>query len=171
MDALFFTRAAGRFALGALLVADAGSAEDTGYVEPSVAAAVARVRTAALEKLARPGCRRLFGEFTNLEGTTLDEVLAARNETVESHLRGMAYLDGSRVYPCRRRGVYAFTKPGSLSVFFCENFWRLAWSNVETAANLLIHEMLHSVGAGEAPTPGFPTAYEFTARVESRCGK
>ncbi len=40
-----------------------------------------------------------------------------------------------------------------------------------TAANILIHEMLHSLGAGEAPAPGLPTSLEITARVALLCGR
>jgi hypothetical protein len=82
----------------------------------------------------------------------------------------MAFLDGSRIHTCRQRDVYAFTSPGSLSVFLCSNFRKLVWVNVASAANILIHEMLHSLGAGEAPHTGVLNGYEITARVESCCG-
>jgi hypothetical protein len=72
--------------------------------------------------------------------------------------------------PCGRRDVYAFTNPGSLSIQLCRNFRKLAWRNAGYAANLLIHEMLHSLGTGEAPQTGELNGYEITARVESQCG-
>jgi hypothetical protein len=179
MDALFVTPAARRFALTALILAAASSAaaqaptgsfEDTGYVEASVAAPVARARKAALEKLGAAKCRRLFAEFTDLEGLSLDEVLAARGDTAERHLRRMHFVSGSGISPCGRRDVYAFTTPGSPVVYLCNNFRKLTWLNVASAGNLLIHEMLHSLGAGEAPSPGWPTSREISSHVELRCG-
>ena len=145
--------------------------KDIGYVEPSIATTVARARTAALEKLADPRCREIFTEFKNTEGVPLDAVLVARRDTAESLVGRMAFLNGSGILPCGRRDVFAFTKPGSMSVFLCDRFRKLAGVNAASAATLLIHEMLHSLGSGEAPTPGFPTAYEITKHVESRCGR
>jgi hypothetical protein len=178
MDAPLRTPAA-RFVLTLLVLVLASPAaaqphpesfEEPGYVDPSVAVALDRARLAALKKLARPRCHRLFAEFTNLERRSLEDVLAEQGETAEGHLRHMVFLDGSRISPCGMRDVYAFTNPGSLAVRLCANFRKLAFVNVASVANILIHEMLHSLGAGEAPTPGFPTAYEITSRVESRCG-
>jgi hypothetical protein len=179
MDALLSTPQARHFTLTALVLAvasltetqaPAGSLEDTGYVDPSVAASVYRARMAALKKLRAPRCRRIFAEFTNLAGLSLDEVLAARGETAESHLRRMAFLNGSGVSPCGRRDVYAFTSPGSLSILLCSNFRKLTRVNVSSTANILIHEMLHSLGAGEAPYTGLLTGYEINSHVELRCG-
>jgi hypothetical protein len=75
------------------------------------------------------------------------------------------------MHPCRRRDVYAFTEPGSLSVLLCRSFGELTARDASSAANLLLHEMLHSLGAGEAPSTGLLTAYEITDRVETHCGK
>jgi hypothetical protein len=179
MDALLSTPQARRVALTALLLAVAAvaraqapveSIEEFGYVDPSIATVVSRARTAALRKLGVPKCRQLFSEFADLSGVPLDQVLTAAGETAESRLGRMAFLDGARVPPCGRRDVYAFTKPGSLSIQLCRNFRKLALRNAASAANLLIHEMLHSLGAGEAPHTGVMDGYEITARVESRCG-
>ena len=178
MDALLSNL--GRFALTALLLAVASVAEaqapaeaieDAGYVDASMADAVSRVRKVVVRKLSAPKCQRIFAEFTDLSGLPLDQVLAAAGETAESRLRRMTFLDGTRVPPCGRRDVYAFTNPGSLSIQLCRNFRKLALRNAASAANLLIHEMLHSLGAGEAPHTGVLNGYEITARVESRCGQ
>jgi hypothetical protein len=180
MEALFIMPAARRLALTTLVLvaaspaeaqASAESLENAGYVEPSVAVAFSRARLAAVRKLSAPRCRRVFGEFTDLAGQSLDEVLVARGETAESHLQQMVFLNGFAILPCGRRDVYAFTSPGSRSVFLCGNFLKLTWLNAASAANLLIHEMLHSLGAGEAPSPGLPTAMEISAHVELRCGR
>ena len=153
------------------LQAPTGSSEETAYVEPSVAAAVSRARPAVLKKLGTAKCRGILAEFKDLEGVPLEEVLIALGETPEIRIRKMAFLDGSRMYPCRQRDVYAFTNPGLLSVFLCDRFRKLVYVNVDAAANILIHEMLHSIGTGEAPTPGFPDAYEISSRVDARCAR
>lgn len=180
MDALLSTPHARRFVLAAFLLtvtslaearAPVESSEDFGYVDPSIATVVSRARNAALRKLGAPKCQGIFSEFTDLSGLPLDQVLAAAGETAGSRLRQMVFLDGTRVPPCGRRDVYAFTKPGSLSIQLCRNFRKLAGQNAASAANLLIHEMLHSLGAGEAPHSGVLNGYEITARVESRCGR
>lgn len=141
-----------------------------GYVEPSIASFVTRARMVALEKVRSPKCQLLLREFKDLAGHTLEEVLADREETVELHLERMVFLDGSRVFPCGRRDVFAFTSIGSLAVRVCRSFGNLTRTDMASAANLLIHEELHSLGAGEAPSPGLPTAYEITSRVEFHCG-
>lgn len=179
MDARFPVAIAIRFALAVLALGVASSAQaqeaiesvsGSGYVEPSVAMPVSRARRAALRRLVDPGCRRLFSEFKDMEGNRLDEVLAARGDTAEGHLKRIDVLNGTDMYPCRQKNVYAFTSPGTTSVFVCGNFRKLAWENVEIAGNVLIHEMLHSLGAGEAPTPGLPTAHEISSQVKMRCG-
>ena len=82
----------------------------------------------------------------------------------------MVFRDGSSAPTCRRRGVFAFTSPGSLTVFVCRSFRERAALDAVTAANILIHEELHSLGAGEAPMPGLLKAEAITARVEDLCG-
>ncbi|HEY6066384.1 MAG TPA: hypothetical protein VIY96_09525 [Thermoanaerobaculia bacterium] len=148
----------------------AGSAEPAGYVAPAVAPAVDRARTVALGKLKSSRCRRLFTDFQDAGGRSLEEVLASQNESAQAHLSRMVFLDGSGVPPCGRPRVFAFTSPGSLSVFVCESFRELTGSAAATAANLVIHEELHSLGAGEAPSAGLPTATQITSSVEWRCG-
>jgi hypothetical protein len=81
----------------------------------------------------------------------------------------MAFLNGFRVQPCGRKDVFAFTHTGDSEVFLCLSFRELAQWDPSSAANLLIHEELHSLGAGEAPSPGLPTAYQITSQVEWRC--
>lgn len=56
-------------------------------------------------------------------------------------------------------------------MFVCPAFRLLAWQEGKAAANILIHEELHSVGAGEAPMPGLPTPQEISRRVDETCGR
>jgi hypothetical protein len=140
-------------------------------VEGPVQIPVHRARMLALDKLRSPRCRSLFAEFEDLEGRPLDRVLTDAEETAEARLSRLSFRDGARTLTCARPGVYAFTSPGSLTVYVCPSFCLLSSQEVKTAANILIHEELHSLGAGEAPMPGLLTAMEITRRVEDRCGR
>ena len=67
---------------------------------------------------------------------------------------------------CRDSRVLAFTHPGSREVFLCgENFSRVAFSTPDHAANILIHEALHTLGLRENP----PAPGEITARIAASC--
>lgn len=145
--------------------------ENASSVEAPFRFSVERARKTALRKLASDRCRQLFAEFHDLEGHSLEDVLFALGERSEEHLWRMDFRNGSGSPPCYRRGVYAFTSPGSLTVFLCPSFRDLIPRRGQDAANVLIHEELHSLGAGEAPAPGLPTAYEITDRVERLCGR
>ena len=179
MDAFLVTPGSRRAALAALLLAAVASvaraqapatAYEAGHLDPSVASPVAKARAIALQKLRTTRCQRVFTDFRDLAGHPLDDVLAAANETPELHLSRMIFLDGSGVPPCGGVRVFGFTNPGSRTVSICPIFGELMRSSQGTAANVLIHEELHSLGAGEAPAPGLLTSYQITLSVEWRCG-
>lgn len=153
----------------AQIPASSGGIGTPGYVEGPVRYSVTRAQRLAEKKLQTIECQRLFTEFRDTAGQSLDLVLSSVEETPEQHLARMSFLDGSRTPTCRRDGVLAFTTTGGMTVFICQSFRRL--SSVETAANILIHEELHSLGSGEAPMAGFLTAEQITSRVEGRCGR
>jgi hypothetical protein len=168
MAALARTRRAAALALGIALLSGPLGAEDSAI---SVPVHVLRARGVALLKLQKSVCRGVFATFEDMGGRTLDRVLEEYQETPETRLSRIEYRDGARRPVCRRDGVYAFTSPGSLTVYVCPSFQRLAKEDTKAAANILIHEELHSLGAGEAPMPGLPDAIEITRRVEERCGR
>jgi hypothetical protein len=179
MDALLVTRPSRRAAVAAVVLSAAVSAAraqapatvyQAGHLDPSVASPVAKARAIALQKLRTTRCQRVFADFRDLAGRPLDDVLAAANETPEGHLSRMIFLDGSGVPPCGAPRVFGFTNPGSLTVYMCPIFGELMRSSHGTGANVLIHEELHSLGAGEAPSPGLLTSYQITLSVEWRCG-
>lgn len=145
--------------------------ETEGSLDGSIRFHVGRARSIALVKLHSERCRRLFAEFEDLDGRALERVLAEGGETAETRLSRIAFRDGFATPTCERGRVYAFTSPGSLSVFICPAFRSLAQNDRKAAANILIHEELHSVGAGESPMPGLPSAEEITSRVELLCGR
>lgn len=157
------------WALYAASIASAQVPPSSGpVVGSSLAFYLVRARGLALKKLSEPDCRLLFDEFRDLAGRPLSETLNNRGETAEVHLGRMAFRDGSD--GCDRPGLFAFTSPGSLTVFVCPSFREIERHTPNSAANLLIHEELHSLGAGEAPSPGLPTSQEITRRVAQRCG-
>ncbi|HEX7252021.1 MAG TPA: hypothetical protein VF376_03995 [Thermoanaerobaculia bacterium] len=147
-----------------------GHLEVAGYVEGLFLSPVTRARLAAVEKLRSAKCRELFSEFQDLAGRSLDDVLLSHRETSEQRLWRMVFRDGSSAPGCHQKNIFAFTSPGSLTVFVCSNFRELAELETGAAANILIHEELHSLGAGEAPMPGLLTTRQITARVTDRCG-
>ena len=142
-----------------------------GSIEGPDRVTVSRALGIALEKLRSPACRQIFGEFFGPGSASLEEVLRERGETPGDRLRRMRFLDGSRHRLCGAPGVSAVMGTGSLEVFVCGSFGASARRDPSGAANLLIHEVLHSLGAGEAPTPGLPSSEEITAHVASRCGR
>lgn len=142
-----------------------------GAIDDSIQFQVTRARSVAVTKLHAARCLRIFGEFQDLDGRRLEDVLASWKKTAEDRLRELVFRDGSQTSTCQRPGVFAYTSPLSSTIFVCPAFSRIVRQDIAAAANLLIHEELHSLGAGEAPMPGLPSAEEITARVEHRCGR
>src|SRR5262249_43061318 len=131
-------------------------------IEKTAGPSVARARMFVLRKLNTPRCQQLFADFEDLQGQRLDHVLAGRKATPACYFSRLSFFDGSRVSPCGRPNIFAFTKVDGLEIFVCKAFQELAQRDASAAANVLIHEELHSLGAGEAPTPGLPTAREIS---------
>ena len=148
-----------------------GSYEAAGFVEGSIRVTVMRARQIAIVKLRSAGCRSLFADYRDIPGRRLDEVLETLAESAPQHLSLMTFRDGAHRQPCGEPHVYAFTSPGSSTVYVCPAFIPLTRRDPRAAANLLIHEELHSLGAGEAPMPGLPSAVEITDDVDRRCGR
>ena len=144
---------------------------EPGGIEGPVRVYVSRARGLALGKLRQPVCREIFAEFRNGNDASLDQVLRERGERADEHLLRMRFRDGTGHQRCVVPGAYAVTQVGSFEVFLCESFSRLARHDAHAAANVLIHEELHSLGAGEAPMPGLPSSELITARVGVRCGR
>lgn len=122
----------------------------------------------AARKLTDARCREILTDFTDSGGRRLDESLAATGQGLPGYLDFVVFYDGRATQPCANREILAWTTPGSRSVRVCaEQFVVLARARRGDAANLLIHETLHTLGLSEGP----PDAREITARVQSRCGR
>ncbi len=81
------------------------------------------------------------------------------------YLRMLAFVDGSGETLCRREDVMLVSMPNVPRVIVCPGFARVQRLQPGAAANMVIHEVLHTLGLGENP----PTSIEITHRVEVRC--
>jgi hypothetical protein len=75
------------------------------------------------------------------------------------------FLDGSNHPLCRSGRAELFASVGVPRVFVCRSFADRQVRDPWTAENIVIHEMLHTLGLGENP----PTSAEITSRVNGRC--
>jgi hypothetical protein len=154
-----------------------------GFVGRTIRTDVERARAIALKKLQRPRCRLIFSDFTDSEGRTLQRNLDVRGETGASLLGRLSFYDGTGGQPCAQALALAFTKPGAGAVFVCgPAFRRALWDRMGLAANILLHEELHSLGLEESPeftrsSPASdadrrppPTSSDINGRVAARCG-
>jgi hypothetical protein len=121
---------------------------------------------AAAERLADPGCARIFSDFTDADGRTLQQRLDERGLSPAAQLQGVYFYDGAQRGGCRRQRALAFTEPGSHVVFVCPQFaWRQR-QDPKLAPVILIHELLHTLGLGENP----PSSEAISRHVRARCG-
>ena len=124
------------------------------------------VARGALKRLESDGCRRVYSDFADSQGRTLQANLDVLGQTPEGYLRMILFTDGSRKDLCRKQPVLAVTSAGSRVVFLCpERFERAARQNRAQAEAVLIHETLHTLGLGENP----PTSNQITDQVLARC--
>ena len=123
----------------------------------------------AARRFGSPACALVLEDFPDERtGRRLAESLTAYGQTANEYLGSLAYRLGPAAGPCDNPQIDAYTSPGSRTIFICrEQFLRRQRSSEGFAANILIHETLHSLGLGENP----PTPSEITARVDARCGR
>jgi len=121
----------------------------------------------AVEQLHAHKCRTVFLDFTDRAGRRLSENLEATGLSGSEYLRRIRFGDGTGKLPCERTDVIAFTVPGSRAVSVCgRRFAEWVRRDRRFAANILIHEGLHSLGLGGDP----PSSQEITSRVVAKCG-
>jgi hypothetical protein len=133
---------------------------------PMAARALAEAGEAALGRLAEPGCARIFSEFKGADGRTLQERLETLGRDGAAQLQTVRFYDGSARDACQRGRVLAVTEPGSLAVHVCPRFVLTQRQDPTHAPELLIHELLHTLGLGENP----PSSEEISRHVRTRCG-
>lgn len=136
--------------------------------DASAAAAVRRALNGAKRKIQDPRCRVVLSDFRDLEGRTLESVLESAGLSAEAHLARVFFYDGSGHPLCASPATLGGTEPGSRVVYICAAaFVRKHRTNPYEAENLILHEMLHSLGLGENP----PHPSEIRAGITRRCGQ
>ena len=133
------------------------------------ARAVGSARTGALQRLESQECRKVFTEFTDPEGRTLQQNLEEWTASPAEYIGLIPFVDGSSQALCRKTKTALVASPGVRRVFVCRTFAELQLRQPGVAESMVIHEILHTLGLGEAPQPGAPTSIEITQRVEARC--
>jgi hypothetical protein len=133
---------------------------------PLATAAVRSSVQRAAERLRRPECQQVFSDFADGSGASLQARLDELGQSGESYLGLVLFRDGSGTPACARRGLAAYTSPGSRVVWVCADaYLKAAGVDPVMGEALLIHELLHSLGLHESP----PSPEEITARVLARC--
>lgn len=133
---------------------------------PTVVAALHKAGRDAAARLARPGCARVFSEFRDAEGRTLQQRLDRLGRTGAEHLQSVYFYEGTQWGGCQKQ-AFAFTEPGSVVVFVCPAFAQRQRQSARQAPEILIHELLHTLGLGENP----PSSLAITSLVRARCGR
>jgi hypothetical protein len=152
-------------ALAALAPVPAAPAGRTFALASVHAATLERAREGAARKLEQPECRRVLEDFRDEAGRTLSENLARWDREPADYLRMIPFLDGSSHPLCRGGRAELFAEMGTPRVFVCRSFAEKQVRDPWTAENMVIHEMLHTLGLGENP----PSSREITRRVNDRC--
>jgi hypothetical protein len=127
------------------------------------------VVASAADRLFSPACAAVLDEFTSAAtGRTLGAALAETGLSAPEFVLGLTYFSASSLPPCRNQRVLAYTTPGSRVVFVCPAaFARASRDEPGFAANILIHEALHSLGLAD----DLPSSLEITRAVERSCGR
>jgi hypothetical protein len=127
--------------------------------------ALDRARTQAAAMLEGERCRKIFSDFADAEGRSLQEKLDALGQTPAEYLGTVHFLNGELQPLCRRSTVQMVTTGRSRYVYVCPQFRQYQDRRPELAPVLVIHEALHTLGLGENP----PTSLEITGRILARC--
>lgn len=138
--------------------------------DAEAARTVRRAVAGAHERLGRERCMEIFEAFRDPSGRTLDQNLAALGTSGQEFLERVLFYDGSALPVCRRnpaREVYAVTERSGRAVRVCASqFEALQRKSPVLGEVVVIHEMLHALGLGEAP----PSSDEITWQVMESCG-
>ncbi len=129
------------------------------------AAVVERAKAGAARKLRDPECLKLLTDFRDGQGRPLQEALEEWGVGAAEYLEMIPFLDGSSRPLCRGNGVELVSSPGVPRVFVCRRVSTTQIREPFMDEDMVIHEMLHTLGLGENP----PSSLEITHRVKGRC--
>ena len=163
------SRAPGVLASAILLAATSLNAAAPRALTGWDARAVTSARTGALRRLESEECRKVLTDFTDAEGRTLQQHLEEWGASPAEYIGLIPFVDGSSQALCRKTKTALVASPGVRRVFVCRTFAEVQLRQPGVAESMVIHEVLHTLGLGEAPMPGQPTSIEITQRVEARC--
>ena len=137
-------------------------------VGPHVDPALRGVLQEAAVRLANPSCAALLHDFVDSRtGRPLAGTLASSGLDREGWLRSLYFLNGNGRTGCVDGRTLAYTPVGSPVVWVCPlGLAKMRMSTRGMAANVLIHEVLHSLGLSENP----PSSEEISLQVRIRCG-
>jgi hypothetical protein len=126
---------------------------------------VAAARQGAQARLRTPECRRLLADYSDAEGRSLEQRLAAFALPPDEFLATLPLLDGSARPLCKGNRSHLLTTAGVPRVFVCPSFLKSVYQERVMAEVYLIHELLHTLGLGENP----PSSHDITRQVVKRC--
>src|SRR5574341_859395 len=109
------SRASGRAVLAsAILLATCGAqaAAPSRQLTAFDAGAVERARAGAVRRLESERCRKLFTDFTDAEGRTLQRNLEEWGASPAEYVGLIPFLDGSRHPLCRKASIALVASPG-----------------------------------------------------------
>jgi hypothetical protein len=119
----------------------------------------------ASSKLSDPACSRIFADYRDSSGQTLQANLDELGRTGEGYVAWLNFYDCYGMSRCADCGTLASTSPRSRVVYICTaQFRERQLRDPGLAAALITHEELHSLGLAENP----PASQAITAQV-SRC--
>jgi peptidoglycan hydrolase-like protein with peptidoglycan-binding domain len=133
------------------------------------ARAVSSARTGALKRLESDECRKVLTDFTDAQGRSLQQNLEEWGASAAEYVGIIPFVDGSSQALCRKTKTALVATPGVRRVFVCKTFAEVQLRQPGIAESMVIHEILHTLGLGEAPMSGQPTSLEITQRIEARC--
>ena len=163
------SRAPGVLASAILLAATSVNAAAPLALTGWDARAVTSARTGALRRLESEECRKVLTDFSDAEGRTLQQNLDEWGASPAEYVGLIPFVDGSSQARCRKTKTALVASPGVRRVFVCKTFAEVQLRQPGVAESMVIHEILHTLGLGEAPQKGAPTSIEITQRVEARC--
>jgi hypothetical protein len=134
------------------------------------ASAVDRARAGAVQRLQDDECRKVFADFRDANGRTLQRALEEWGASPADYIGLVPFIDGSSEKLCRKANTALVATPGVRRVFVCKAFATFQLQQPRVAESMVIHEILHTLGLEESPmVKGAPTSIEITQRVEARC--
>jgi hypothetical protein len=133
------------------------------------ARAIDTARRGAVRRLEGEECRKLFTDFADSQGRTLQQSLEKWTASAAEYVALVPFVDGSSQALCRNTKTALVASPGVRRVFVCRTFADVQLRQPGVAESMVIHEILHTLGLGEAPQKGAPSSIEITQRIEARC--